>query len=158
MCLHASLYVQLVHGWILLYTFLYLFFEGWGWLDLIENAFKYSVELLLESVFQNQASFTPAFSNSNWSMGSRDSQQSARLIIKILWVGILVGAAGEFSSPELTLCANSYSVSTPPPCYHSGTLKTSVIVPTCRWQVTRKRAYTLDPTLSEWADYTTVQA
>ena len=29
--------------------------------------------------------------------------------------------AGEFSSPELTLCADSYSVSVPPPCYHSGT-------------------------------------
>ena len=27
------------------------------------------------------------------------------------------GAAGEFSSPELTLCADSYLVSVPPPCY-----------------------------------------
>ena len=26
-----------------------------------------------------------------------------------------------FFSPELTLCADSYSVSVPPPCYHSGT-------------------------------------
>ena len=30
------------------------------------------------------------------------------------------GAVGEFSSPELTLCADSYSVSIPPLCYHSG--------------------------------------
>ena len=30
-------------------------------------------------------------------------------------VRIPAGAAGEFSSPELTLCADSYSVSVPPP-------------------------------------------
>ena len=30
-------------------------------------------------------------------------------------------AAGEFSSPELTLCPDSYSVSVPPPCYRVGT-------------------------------------
>ena len=29
-------------------------------------------------------------------------------------------SSGECSSPELTLCADSYSVSVPPPCYHSG--------------------------------------
>ena len=28
----------------------------------------------------------------------------------------------------------------------------------CRWQVTPKQAYTLDPTKSEWADYAAVQA
>ena len=28
----------------------------------------------------------------------------------------------------------------------------------CRWQVTPKHAYTLDPLKSEWADYATVQA
>ena len=28
----------------------------------------------------------------------------------------------------------------------------------CRWQVTPKHAYTLDPTKSEWADYAAVQA
>ena len=28
----------------------------------------------------------------------------------------------------------------------------------CRWQVTPKHAYTLDPTESEWADYAAVQA
>ena len=31
------------------------------------------------------------------------------------------GAAGEFSSPESALCAYSYSVSVPPPCYRSRT-------------------------------------
>ena len=28
----------------------------------------------------------------------------------------------------------------------------------CRWQVTPKHAYSLDPTKSEWADYAAVQA
>ena len=28
----------------------------------------------------------------------------------------------------------------------------------CRWQVTPKRAYTLDPAKSEWADYTAAKA
>ena len=28
----------------------------------------------------------------------------------------------------------------------------------CRWQVTHKHAYTLDPTKSEWADYAVIQA
>ena len=30
--------------------------------------------------------------------------------------------------------------------------------PKCRWQVTPKLAYTLDPKKSEWADYAAVQA
>ena len=45
----------------------------------------------------------------------------AGLVIERLPVTISEGAAGEFSSPELTLCADSYSVSIPLPCYHSGT-------------------------------------
>ena len=47
--------------------------------------------------------------------------KSARLVIERLRVWIPAGAAGEFSSPELTLCANSYSVSVPLPCYCSDT-------------------------------------
>ena len=31
------------------------------------------------------------------------------------------GDLGEFSSQELTLCADSYLESVPPVCYHSGT-------------------------------------
>ena len=34
---------------------------------------------------------------------------------------IPAGTAGEVSSPESTLCADSYSVSGSPPCYRSGT-------------------------------------
>ena len=45
--------------------------------------------------------------------------KSARLMIERLRVWVLAGAAGEFSSPELTLCADSYSGSVPPPCYRS---------------------------------------
>ena len=43
---------------------------------------------------------------------------SAGLVIERLRVRI---PAGEFSSPEFTLCADSYSVSVPPSCYRSGT-------------------------------------
>ena len=51
-----------------------------------------------------------------------------------------------FFSQELTVCADSYSVSVPSPCCHSGTSKTQVILqPT--------HAYILDPTKSEWVDY-----
>ena len=47
--------------------------------------------------------------------------KSAGLVIERLRVPIPAGAAGEFSSPESTLCADSYSVSVPSPCYRSGT-------------------------------------
>ena len=46
--------------------------------------------------------------------------KSARLMIERLLVCILAGAAGEFSSPELTLCADSCSMSVLPLCYCSG--------------------------------------
>ena len=37
--------------------------------------------------------------------------QSAILMIEGMWVWVPAGAVGEFSSPELTFCADSYSVS-----------------------------------------------
>ena len=46
---------------------------------------------------------------------------SAGLVIERLRVRIPAGAAGEFSSPELTLCADSYLVSAPPSRYRGGT-------------------------------------
>ena len=46
-----------------------------------------------------------------------------------LRVRIPAEAAGEFSSPESTLYAESYSVSVPSPCYRSGTVKTPVAQP-----------------------------
>ena len=46
--------------------------------------------------------------------------KSAGLVIEILRVRIPAEVVGEFSSPELTLCVDSYSMSVPPPCYRSG--------------------------------------
>ena len=46
---------------------------------------------------------------------------SSEPVIERLRVRIPAGAAGEFSSPEFTLCADSYSVSVQSPCYRSGT-------------------------------------
>ena len=50
-------------------------------------------------------------------------------MIERLRVRIPTGAAGEFSSPELTLCDDTYSVSVPLLYYHAGMLKTPVILP-----------------------------
>ena len=44
-------------------------------------------------------------------------------------VRIPAGAAEKCSSPESTLCADSYSMSVPTPCYRSGTQKTPTILP-----------------------------
>ena len=55
--------------------------------------------------------------------------KSAGLVIERLRVRIPAGAAGEFSSPELALCADYYSVSIPPSCYRSGTLKNPTVLP-----------------------------
>ena len=86
-------------------------------------------------------------------------------MIQRLRVRIPAGAAGEFSSPELTLCADSYSVCVPPPTPPPiprvtavAGKKTRSFCQKCRWQVTPKHAYTLDPSKLEWADYAAVQA
>ena len=44
-------------------------------------------------------------------------------------VRIPKGAAGEFSSPELTFSVDSYLISVPPACYRSGTEKSLIILP-----------------------------
>ena len=54
------------------------------------------------------------------------------------------------------MCADSYSVFVPPPCYRNDTYNTPVILP--KVQVTPKKAYTFDPTKLQWADYAAVQA
>ena len=78
-------------------------------------------------------------------------------MIERLRVQIPAGAAGAFSSPESTLSADSFSVSVPPPCYRCGMKRPRSFCQRCRCQVTSKRAYTLDPSKSEWADYAAVQ-
>ena len=45
---------------------------------------------------------------------------------------------GEFSSPELTLCADSYLVSIPPLCYPVTHKRPWSLCQKCRWQVTPK--------------------
>ena len=73
-------------------------------------------------------------------------------VIERLRVWVPAGAAEESSSAELTFCADSFFVC-PIRCYHSGTLRPWSFWQKCRWQVTPKNAYTLDPAKLEWADY-----
>ena len=75
-----------------------------------------------------------------------------------LRVRLPAGPAGEFSSPKLTVCVDSYSVSVPPPCYRNGTLKTPVILPKVQVAGYTLTRIHVDPTKSEWADYAAVQA
>ena len=78
-------------------------------------------------------------------------------MIKRLRVQNLAGAAGEFSSPELAFCADSYSVSVPLPATTVARKRPQSVCQKCKWQVTPKYAYTLDPTKLERA-FCTVQA
>ena len=56
------------------------------------------------------------------------------------------GALGELSSPELTFCADSYSVSVPPPVIRQWHVKDpGHSAKMYRWQVTGKHAYALEP-------------
>ena len=66
--------------------------------------------------------------------------------------------AEEFSSPELTFCADFYSVSVPPHVTAAARKRPWSFCQKYGWQVTPKHAYTLDPSKSEWADYAAVQA
>ena len=84
--------------------------------------------------------------------------ESAGLVIERFRVRIPARTAGEFSSPGLTLCADSYSVSVPPRVTAVARKRPRSFGEKCRWQFTPKHAYTLDPTKSEWADYAAVQA
>ena len=85
-------------------------------------------------------------------------QKDRGLVIERLRVRIPAGAAGEFSSPELTLCADSYLVSVPPRVTAGARKRPRSFCQKCGWQVTPKYAYTLDPTKSKWADCAAVQA
>ena len=72
-------------------------------------------------------------------------------MIERLRVRILAEAAGEFSFPELSLCADSYLVSVPPLCYAVARNRPWLFRQKSRWQVTPKHAYTLDPMETERA-------
>ena len=66
-------------------------------------------------------------------------------MIERLRVRIPTGVAGEFSSPELTLCADSSSVSVPPRVTAVARKRPLSFCRKCRLQVTLKHAYTFDP-------------
>ena len=79
-------------------------------------------------------------------------------MIERLRVRIPAGAAGEFSSSEVTLCAaliGALSIPVLPqwhvkdPCHSAKS---------AGGRFTSKHVYTLAPTKSEWADYAAVQA
>ena len=93
----------------------------------------------------------------NKNAGSRDSLL-VRTPIERLQVRIPAEAAGEFFSPESTSCADSYSVSVTPLVTTVACKRPWPFCQKCRWQVTPKQAYHLDPLQSEWADYAAVQA
>ena len=84
--------------------------------------------------------------------------QSAGLVIKRVRVRIPAGASGEFSSPELILCADSYSASVLPRVTAVASKRPRSFCQKGRWQVAPKHAYPFDPTKSEWADYAAVRA
>ena len=84
--------------------------------------------------------------------------KSAGLVIEGLRVRIPAGAAGEFSSPESSLCADSYLVSVPFPVTAVARKRFRSFCQKCMWEITHKDAYTFDQTKSEWADYAVVRA
>ena len=74
-------------------------------------------------------------------------------MIERLRVRIPAGTAGEYSSPEFPLCADSYSVSFPHPVTAMTRKRPQSFYQKCRWQVASKHAYTLDPAKSELGCY-----
>ena len=81
---------------------------------------------------------------------SRD-RSSASLMIERLRVRIPEERRGEFSSPKLTLCACSYSVSVPPRVTAVARKRPRSFYQKCEWQVIPEHAYTLDRT--KWVGY-----
>ena len=76
---------------------------------------------------------------------------NAGLVIERLQVRIPARAAGEISSPKLTLCADSYSMSVSPRVTAVARKRPRSFCQKCRSQVTPKHAHTLDSKKSEWA-------
>ena len=57
-----------------------------------------------------------------------------------------------FSPPQRNFYVDSYSVSILPGVNEVARKRPRSFYQKCRWQVSRKRAHTLEPTKSEWAD------
>ena len=69
------------------------------------------------------------------------------------------GAAGEFSTPETTLCADSFSVSFPPPVLPQWHVKDpGHSAKSAGGRLHLNMHKLLDPTKPEWVDYAAVQA
>ena len=79
-------------------------------------------------------------------------------MIERLQVWIPVEAAAEFSSPESTLRATLIRCPFHPHDTTVACKRPRSLCKKCRWQVTPKHAYTLDPSQLEWADYAAVHA
>ena len=79
-------------------------------------------------------------------------------MIERLRVQILTGTTGAFSSPELTLCADTSAVSIPSLVTTVADKRPQSFCQKYRWQIIPKQAHTLDPSKSEWADYAAVLA
>ena len=74
-------------------------------------------------------------------------RHSTRLMVEMLWVSVLAGVAGEFSSPELTFWADSYSVPVPSCVTTVACKRPRSFCQKCRWKVTPKHVY-----LYTWPD------
>ena len=79
-------------------------------------------------------------------------------MIEKLRVRIPAGAAGEFSSPELTCVLTLVRCPFHPRVTAVAHKRPRSYCQKCRWQVTPEHGYTLDPTKSEWADDAAIQA
>ena len=82
----------------------------------------------------------------------RYSPLRAGLVISRLRTRFSAGVAGECSYPELTFCADSYSVFVPPQVTAAAHKRPRSFCEKCKWQVALNHAHTLDPTKSEWAN------
>ena len=80
-------------------------------------------------------------------------------MIEMFQVRIQAGAAGEFSSPELTLCAHSLSGVRSIPVLPQWHIKDpGHVAKSAGVKLHLKHACILDPTKLEWADCAAVQA
>ena len=92
------------------------------------------------------------------SVGAGITWYNTGLVIERLQVRIPAGAVGEFSSPGLTLCADSCGVRSIPLVTAVARKRPRSFCQKCGWHVTAKHAYTLDPPKLVWADCAAAKA
>ena len=80
-------------------------------------------------------------------------------MIERLRVRIPAGAVGEFSSPALAFCGDSYSVSVSTPALSQWHIKDpGHSAKSAGGRLPQNMQHAFDPTKSEWADYAAVLA